>query len=96
MTPRFATLTFERQVTAPVETLWQVWMSCATRALCSAPSPDVAVAYLQADPKVGGITTMTLDMAMSSVAAFGIALGFGADTPGLQPLGNLARAVGAA
>lgn len=48
MTPRFATLTFERQVTAPVETLWQVWMSPAARAIWSAPSPDVAVAYLQA------------------------------------------------
>ena len=54
MSARFATLTFERQVAAPVATLWQVWTAPAARALWSAPSPRVTVEYLEADPRVGG------------------------------------------
>ena len=54
MSARFATLTFERQVAAPVATLWQVWTAPAARAVWSAPSPRVTVEYLEADPRVGG------------------------------------------
>jgi uncharacterized protein YndB with AHSA1/START domain len=54
MTARFATLTFERQVSAPVQTLWQAWTAPAARALWSAPSTAVTVEYLEADPQVGG------------------------------------------
>ena len=43
---RFATLTFEHEVAAPVETLWQAWVTPGARALWSAPSPEVTVAYL--------------------------------------------------
>ena len=40
MTDRYVTLTFERAVAAPVETLWQAWVTPGARALWSAPSPD--------------------------------------------------------
>jgi uncharacterized protein YndB with AHSA1/START domain len=51
---RFATLTFEREVAAPLSTLWQVWTAPAARALWSAPSPSVTVEFLEADTRVGG------------------------------------------
>jgi len=54
MSGRFATLTFERQVAAPAETLWQAWTAPAARAVWAAPSPSVAVAFLEADTRVGG------------------------------------------
>lgn len=54
MSGRFATLTFERQVAAPVETLWQAWTAPAARAVWAAPSPAVTVAFLEADTRVGG------------------------------------------
>jgi uncharacterized protein YndB with AHSA1/START domain len=47
MTDRFATLTFERAVAAPVETLWQAWVTPG------APSPEVTVEYLSHATKVG-------------------------------------------
>lgn len=53
MTDRFATLTFERAVAAPVETLWQAWVTPGARALWSAPSPEVTVEYLSHATKVG-------------------------------------------
>lgn len=53
MTDRFATLTFERTVAAPVETLWQAWVTPGARALWSAPSPEVTVEYLSHATKVG-------------------------------------------
>ena len=54
MSDRFATLTFERAVPAPVATLWEAWTAPAARAVWSAPTPAVTVEYLEADPRVGG------------------------------------------
>lgn len=51
----FATLTFDRTIAADPATVWQAWTAPAARALWSAPSPDVTVDYLSADPRVGGI-----------------------------------------
>ncbi len=51
---RFATLTFERDVAAPLSVLWQVWTTPAARAVWSAPSPSVVVEYLEADTRIGG------------------------------------------
>ncbi|GIK98273.1 MAG: ATPase [Alphaproteobacteria bacterium] len=51
---RFATLTFERDVAAPLSALWQVWTAPAARAVWSAPTPSVVVEFLEADTKVGG------------------------------------------
>lgn len=44
---RFATLTFERQVAAPVATLWQAWTAPAARVLWAAPTPEVTVELLE-------------------------------------------------
>jgi uncharacterized protein YndB with AHSA1/START domain len=52
---RFATLSFSREVAAPVATLWQAWISPAARAVWSAPAPGVTVEYSEADARVGGI-----------------------------------------
>jgi len=57
MTPvetRFATLTFEREVTAPLSVLWQAWTAPAARAVWAAPTPAVIVDFLEADTTVGG------------------------------------------
>ena len=54
MSGSFATLTFARQVAAPVATLWQVWTAPAARANWSAPAPSVTVEYLEADTRIGG------------------------------------------
>jgi len=51
---RFATLTFERNVAAPVSTLWQAWTAPAARAVWAPPSPSVTVAFLEAYTRVGG------------------------------------------
>jgi uncharacterized protein YndB with AHSA1/START domain len=50
---RFATLTFDRQVAAPLETLWRAWVTPGARALWSAPSPEVTVDYLAHATRVG-------------------------------------------
>ena len=50
----FATLTFEREVGAPVAVLWQAWTAPAARAIWAAPSPSVTVEFLEADPRIGG------------------------------------------
>lgn len=50
---RFATLTFDRHVPAPLETLWQVWVTPGARALWSAPTPEVTVEYLSHATTVG-------------------------------------------
>ena len=50
----FATLHFEREVPAPVATLWQAWTAPAARAVWAAPAPSVTVAILEADTRVGG------------------------------------------
>lgn len=51
---RFATLHFERQVAAPVATLWQTWTAPAARAVWAAPTPAVSVEFLEADSRTGG------------------------------------------
>jgi uncharacterized protein YndB with AHSA1/START domain len=51
---RFATLTFERDVAAPVAVLWEAWTAPAARAIWAAPSPSVTVEFLEADTRVGG------------------------------------------
>jgi uncharacterized protein YndB with AHSA1/START domain len=50
----FATLTFQRQVKAPVATLWQAWTAPAARAIWAAPAPSVTVEFLEADTRLGG------------------------------------------
>lgn len=54
MSDRFATLTFERKLAAPVETLWQAWTAPSARAIWAPPNPDVTVEFLEADTRVGG------------------------------------------
>ena len=51
---RFATLTFERDVTAPLTMLWAAWTAPAARAVWAAPSPAVSVEFLEADTRVSG------------------------------------------
>lgn len=51
---RFATLTFERAVEAPLHVLWEAWTAPAARAVWAAPSPAVTVDFLEADTSVGG------------------------------------------
>jgi uncharacterized protein YndB with AHSA1/START domain len=51
---RFATLTFERDVAAPLSVLWQAWTAPAARAVWAAPMPSVTVEFLEADSRVGG------------------------------------------
>src|SRR4051794_18590687 len=51
---RFATLTFERDVAAPLAVLWAAWTAPAARAIWAAPSPSVNVEFLEADTRVGG------------------------------------------
>lgn len=54
MSGRFATLTFERAVSAPVDILWQAWTAPAARAVWASPAPGVAVEFIEADTRVGG------------------------------------------
>lgn len=51
---RFATLVFERDLAAPPAALWEAWTAPAARAAWAAPSPSVAVEFLEADTRVGG------------------------------------------
>lgn len=51
---RFATLTFERDVAAPLSTLWQAWTAPAARAVWASPAPTVTVEFLETDTRVGG------------------------------------------
>lgn len=50
---RFATLTFERDVAAPLPVLWQAWTAPAARAVWAAPAHSVTVQFLEADTRVG-------------------------------------------
>lgn len=50
----FATLTFEREIAAPLSALWQVWTAPAARALWAAPTSAVTVEFVEADTRVGG------------------------------------------
>ena len=54
MSGRFATLTFERRLAAPVAIVWEAWTAPAARALWAAPAPSVTVEFLEADTRVGG------------------------------------------
>ena len=54
MTGRFATLTFDRKVAAPLSTLYQAWTAPAARAVWAPPTPGVTVEFLEADSSVGG------------------------------------------
>ncbi|WP_339765322.1 SRPBCC family protein [uncultured Hoeflea sp.] len=54
MSEGFATLSFERQVAAPLATVWAAWTAPAARAVWAAPAPSVTVEYLEADTRVGG------------------------------------------
>ena len=54
MSGRFATLTFERKVSAPSAILWQAWTAPAARAVWAAPTPSVTVEFLEAHTRVGG------------------------------------------
>ncbi len=54
MTARFETLSFARDVAAPVATLWQAWTAPAARRVWAAPSPATTVEFLDSDPRVGG------------------------------------------
>ncbi|WP_051953514.1 SRPBCC family protein [Methylocapsa aurea] len=51
---RFATLTFERDVAAPLAVLWEAWTAPTARAIWAAPSTSVTVEFLEADTRVGG------------------------------------------
>jgi uncharacterized protein YndB with AHSA1/START domain len=51
---RFATLTFERDMAAPLAVLWEAWTAPAARAIWAPPSPTVSVEFLEADSRVGG------------------------------------------
>lgn len=51
---RFATLTFERKVAAPVATLYAAWTSPSARAVWASPAPAVTVEFLESDARVGG------------------------------------------
>lgn len=51
---RFATLTFERDVPAPLSVLWQAWTAPAARAVWAAPTPAVTVEFIEADSRTGG------------------------------------------
>jgi uncharacterized protein YndB with AHSA1/START domain len=51
---RFATLTFERDVAAPLDVMWEAWTAPAARAVWAAPTPSVTVEFLEADTRVGG------------------------------------------
>ena len=54
MSAPFATLAFERRVSAPVETLWAAWTAPAARVIWAPPAPSVTVDFLEADTRVGG------------------------------------------
>lgn len=56
-TGRFATLTFQRTVAAPVATLWQAWTALAARAVWGSPAPGVTIEILEADSRIGGLET---------------------------------------
>src|SRR5690554_5254933 len=51
---RFATLTFEREVAAPVSALWLAWTAPAARPVWAAPTPEVTVDFIEADTRKGG------------------------------------------
>jgi uncharacterized protein YndB with AHSA1/START domain len=51
---RFATLTFERDIAAPVSALWQAWTAPSARKVWAAPTPAVTVEFLESDSSVGG------------------------------------------
>lgn len=51
---RFATLTFERDIAAPLSVVWDIWTVPSARAVWASPAPAVTVDFLEADTRVGG------------------------------------------
>ncbi len=51
---RFATLTFERDIAAPLSVVWDIWTVPSARAVWASPAPGVTVDFLEADTRVGG------------------------------------------
>jgi uncharacterized protein YndB with AHSA1/START domain len=51
---RFATLTFARELAAPLSVAWQAWTEPAARRLWAAPTSNVSVEFLEADSRPGG------------------------------------------
>lgn len=51
---RFAMLTFERDVAAPLSVLWHAWTAPAARMAWAAPTPSVTVEFLEVNSRVGG------------------------------------------
>jgi uncharacterized protein YndB with AHSA1/START domain len=51
---RFATLTFARDIAAPLSALWQAWTAPDARKIWAAPTPAVTVEFLEADSRAGG------------------------------------------
>lgn len=49
----FATLHFERDVTAPLTSLWKAWTAPAARAVWSAPDPLTTVDIIESETRVG-------------------------------------------
>jgi uncharacterized protein YndB with AHSA1/START domain len=49
-----ATLTFSREIAAPIATVWQAWCAPAARAVWAPPTPSVTVEFIEADTSVGG------------------------------------------
>lgn len=49
-----ATLTFTREIAAPIATVWQAWCAPAARAVWAPPTPSVTVEFIEADTSVGG------------------------------------------
>ena len=91
-TTRFATLTFERSVAAPVSTLWEAWTAPAARAVWAAPTPSVTVEFLEADfAELGERSRLAVTVQLSSLAADmegGYRQGFG---PGMDNLAGVAE-----
>ena len=50
----FATLTFERDVSAPLAALWKAWTAPVARAIWASPTPAVTVEFLETATSVGG------------------------------------------
>ncbi|OCW58979.1 SRPBCC domain-containing protein [Hoeflea olei] len=49
-----ATLTFDRDVSAPLATLWAAWTAPAARKLWASPDRGVTVEFIEADTRPGG------------------------------------------
>ena len=64
---RFATLTFERDVAAPQDVLWEAWTAPAARAVWAAPTPSVTVEGSGPPSSHTGTSMMSLAKRLSIV-----------------------------